>query len=154
MTNSEITAEFIMDIFDGKYTKSEVERKVKEYEAKYGSDFFADYGGKKKDKPWDREYLNELKIKSMTGMTSKQFILYIAEVSEYVYSHEKPKKKKSKLKFIIAGAAAGIIVALVIAILCLSKKNASAMAIISHQRILIDHLTMQLESKLSILSFV
>lgn len=114
MRNSRIEAEFITDITNGKYTLIEAKKKMQEYEEKYGSDFFVEYEVEKKGKPWDRNYLEELRLKSMTGMSSKQFILHLAEVSEYV--HENERKTKNKKKFLIAGAAAGIIVAIVMII--------------------------------------
>lgn len=145
MTNSEMKAEFMMDIIDGKYTLNEAKQKIRSYEEKYGTDFFADYDIEKKDKPWDMEYLKELKLKGMTGMSSKQFFLYLAEVSEYVHanagtSHNKGDKKK----FIIAGIIAGIIIALVIVILFLSKSQAAAAAVIANQKAAIAQLQSQL----------
>ena len=124
MTNSEIKAEFMIDIIEGKYTLNEAKQKIRAYEEQYGTDFFADYEIEKKDKPWDMEYLKKLKLKGMTGMASKQFFLHLAEVSEYVHaktdtSHSKGDKKK----FIIAGIIAGIIIALVIVILFLQLQR-------------------------------
>lgn len=123
MGNIEIKVQFIMDIIEGKYTLSETKKKMQEYEEKYGSDFFVEYEVEKKGKPWDRNYLEELRLKSMTGMSSKQFILHLAEVSEYVHKNEKQKKIRKKI--IITGAIFGIIAALVILAIAFSKANAS-----------------------------
>lgn len=123
MGNIEIKVQFIMDIIEGKYTLSETKKKMQEYEEKYGSDFFVEYEVEKKGKPWDRNYLEELRLKSMTGMSSKQFILHLAEVSEYVHKNEKQKKIRKKI--IITGAICGIIAALVILAIAFSKANAS-----------------------------
>lgn len=140
MTHSEIKAEFIMDIINGKYNLNETKKMIKEYESKYGSDFFADYDIEKKAQPWDSAYLNELKIKSMTGMISKQFILHLAEVSEYVHAHEMKKSNGNKKKYIIIGIVAGIILALVILFLCMSKANAAAAAVIANKSAIAAHL--------------
>jgi len=121
MTHSEIIATFMMDIINGKYTLNDVKKKIQDYESQYGLDFFADYYVEKKDTSWDRAYLKELEIKCMTGMASKQFILHLAEVSEYVHTHEQSEKKNNKQKYIIVGIGAGIIIALVITLLCMAK---------------------------------
>lgn len=145
MTNSEMIAEFMMDIIDGKYTLNEAKQKIRAYEEQYGTDFFADYEIEKKDKPWDMEYLKELKLKGMTGMASKQFFLYLAEVSEYVHANaDTSHSKGDKKKFIIAGIISAIIIALVIVILCLSKSHAAAMAVIAEKNAIIAKLQTQL----------
>ena len=145
MTNSEIKAEFMIDIIDGKYTLNEAKHKIRAYEEKYGTDFFADYEIEKKDKPWNMEYLKELKLKGMTGSNSKQFFLHLAEVSEYVHANaDTSHSKGDKKKFIIAGIIAGIIIALVIVILFLSKSNAAAAAVIANQKAAIAQLQSQL----------
>lgn len=145
MTNSEIKAEFMVDIIDGKYTLNEAKQKIRAYEEQYGTDFFADYEVEKKDKPWDMEYLKKLKLKGMTGMASKQFFLHLAEVSEYVHANAYTSHKNdSKKKIFIAGVIAGIIIALVIVILCLSKSHEAAMAVIAEQNAIIAKLQAQL----------
>ena len=122
MRNSRIEAEFITDITNGKYNLIEAKKKMQECEEKYGSDFFVEYEVEKKGIPWVRNYLEELRLKSMTGMSSKQFILHLAEVSEYVHKNEKQKKIKKII--IITGAICGIIAALVILAIAFSKANA------------------------------
>ena len=114
MTNLDIVAEFVMDIIEGKYTLSEVQARIKTYEEQYGSDFFADYEVNQKEKPWDASYLNELRLKSMTGMTSKQFILHLAEVSEYVHSREKSIAKKQKCILITGIVTISVLIALIV----------------------------------------
>ena len=145
MTNSEIKAEFMVDIIDGKYTLNEAKQKIRAYEEQYGTDFFADYEIEKKDKPWDMEYMKELKLKGMTGMASKQFFLHLAEVSEYVHANaDTSHSKGDKKRFIFAGIIAAIIIALVIVILCLSKSHAAAAAVIANQKAAIAQLQSQL----------
>ena len=66
---------------------------IKYVENKYGSDFFEDYDVKKEpQEKWTEEYLKELEIKSMAGLSSKQFILYLSEVSDFVHEHSKKKR--------------------------------------------------------------
>ena len=118
MTASEIKYDFIKEIIDGKLSFNDVQKRIQEYETKYGNDFFDDYDIPKKNKPWDREYLKELELKSLSGLRSKQFILYLAEVSEYVYSNEKAYKRKRITKIIIPTAIVATMVVITI-ILCL-----------------------------------
>lgn len=160
MTNSEIIARFIMEIINGELSLMDTKKRIQEYESKYGTNFFADYDVEKKEKPWNSDYLNELKFKSMTGMTSKQFILHLAEVSEYVHAQEKSKNNKNKSgiakildtikkhKGIIAAIVATVIVALIIRNLYLSKSNAAALMVISNQCALIESLKAQLATKM------
>ena len=162
MTNSEIIAQFIMEIINGELSLMDTKKRIQEYESKYGTNFFADYDVEKKEKPWNSDYLNELKFKSMTGMTSKQFILHLAEVSEYVHAQEKSKNNKRKSFIativdtvknnkkicIIAAIVAAGIVALIIWNLFLSKSNAAALTVISNQCALIESLKAQLVAKM------
>lgn len=110
-----------MDIIEGKYSLAAAKSKMQEFEAKYGRDFFGDYEVEKKNTAWDSDYLNDLKIKCMAGMTSKQFVLHVAEVSEYVNSQKKEKNKLKKyIRVGIAVLAAAAIVALLF-IFCLLR---------------------------------
>lgn len=125
MTNSELTARLIMDIINGKYSANEVDSIIKRYESQ-DTMFFANYEIKKKDKPWDFEYLNELKTAAMTGLASKQFIIHLAEVSEYVHEQERIRKSKEKgKKCIIIAAIATMVITIIILILCMNKVNAA-----------------------------
>lgn len=89
--NTNITVQMIRDIINGKMNTEQTNRKIRELESQYGTDFFLDYEIDKKDKPWDEAYLYELELKSMTGMSSKPFILHLAEVSEYVHAQKSGK---------------------------------------------------------------
>ncbi|MBR1987953.1 MAG: hypothetical protein IKA36_02820 [Clostridia bacterium] len=80
---------FITDIVEGKYTLKQVELMVREFEKRYGSDVFANYDVERKQKPWKMRYLGELTVKALSGMASKQLILHIAEVAEYIRSKHK-----------------------------------------------------------------
>ena len=96
MKSEEIKYQFIKKIIDGELTLSEVKSQISDYEQQYGADFFADYDVNKKEQPWDEKYLKELELKSISGLQSKQFILHLAEVSEYVHSKNKKTKTKKK----------------------------------------------------------
>ena len=81
-------------IVSGKMTRADVERELCRIELEYGSNAFNYYTVKKKQAPWTQKDLDELEIKSASGAGSKEFYLYMAEVSEYVY---KAKKKHGLL---------------------------------------------------------
>lgn len=132
MTNAEIKSLFIQEIIDGKLSLSDVQGRIQEYEREYGSDFFSDYEIEKRNKPWDEAYFNELKRKSIT-MASKQFILHLAEVSEYVHSHEMKsnQEKNGKSKGLLLGISIVVaIIVFVIVLICLFS-NSAAFAITS-----------------------
>lgn len=127
MDDIEITVKLIRDIINGKMNLTKTEKKIAELEAEYGKDFFEDYDIEKKEKPWDEKYLRELEIKSMAGMNSKQFILHLAEVSEYVHSNKSRKRKTSSKRKIILYIIAGIIaiVAVAAGIFAVSKNKSA-----------------------------
>ncbi|MBR4627860.1 MAG: hypothetical protein IKO47_09215 [Ruminococcus sp.] len=114
MDQANIQSDFFFDIVKGKYTLKGTVKKIEEYEAQYGKDFFADYDVKKKDKPWDIDYLNELESQGIAGMASKQFFIHVAEVSEYVHNNMKKKKHKKFLLMISAAVVAIIGVVVII----------------------------------------
>ena len=86
---------FIMEIINGELKYKQVKLIINHIENKYGNDFFANYDVEKRPQTeWNEEYLKELKLKSMNGMTSKQFIYHLSEVSDFVHEHAKTKKKR------------------------------------------------------------
>lgn len=94
---TEIIGKLKRDIIDGKLNLQQAKDKINELEAQYGQDFFFDSAQvEEKPMPWDAEYLSELEDKSMAGMSSKQFILHLAEVSEYVHSQKSRRKALSE----------------------------------------------------------
>ena len=91
--NTSIVSTLIMDIINGKLKSDQVHMIVSYLENKYGDDFFADYNVEKlPQEKWNEEYLETLKHKAMTGMTSKQFIYHLSEVSDFVHEHAKKKR--------------------------------------------------------------
>ena len=100
LESTEIIVQLKRDIIKGKMNLQNTKDRISELEAQYGQDFFIDCDyDEAKPKPWDEEYLRKLEIKSMTGMSSKQFILHLAEVSEEVHS-KKSNKKSSNSTFL------------------------------------------------------
>ena len=93
----------VSKIVNGEIKRFEVEAELLRMEKKYGSDCFNSYPVKRKQKPWSKEYLNELEVLSSSGASSKDFYLYMSEVSDEIY------KNKIKKKVIIAVAAVIII---------------------------------------------
>lgn len=92
LESTEIIVQLMREIINGKMNLQQTKDKMLQLETKYGQDFFLDYDyDEAKPKPWDEEYLQELEIKSTAGMSSKQFILHLAEVSEYVHSKKSNK---------------------------------------------------------------
>ncbi len=100
LERAEIIVQLKRDIINGKMNLQQTKDKISELEAQYGQDFFFDFEyDEAKPKPWGEEYLHELEIQSMAGMSSKQFIMHLAEVSEDIYSRKSGKSAaKSKEK--------------------------------------------------------
>lgn len=80
-------------ILAGDLTVDQVKSEINRIESEYGSGSFDSCKVRKKSAPWTKEDLDELEIQSALGTCSKDFYLYMAEVSEFVYK----KNKKSGL---------------------------------------------------------
>jgi hypothetical protein len=100
-------------IVRGKIKRPQVERTLAQMEEKYGERCFNSYPVDRKEKPWSKDYLSELELISGSGASSKEFYLYMSEVSDYVYAH---KSRKIKV-----GIAVCVIVVIVLLILLLSS---------------------------------
>lgn len=77
-------------IVAGDLTVEQVKEELNRIETEYGPDSFDLYKVKKKSAPWSKEDLEDLEIQSASGACSKDFYLYMAEVSEFV--HRKNRK--------------------------------------------------------------
>ena len=97
----------INGIVSGQINTKEAEQYIDRLKNQYGADAFPSFDFQKRSEPWDKVYFRELQKKSVTGACSEEFILHMAEVSEYVI-----KKRK---KIIIGGIIAAIIILLIIA---------------------------------------
>lgn len=83
----------VSKILNGKIDKAGVEKEIEQIANKYGDDCFNSYTVKRKPKPWSVKDLQELEGLSTSGAASKEFYLYMAEVSEEVFSKEAFRKR-------------------------------------------------------------
>ena len=92
--------------------------KINELERKYpNEDIFTRFSIDKKDKSeWDEEYFDKLNNLCMSGAGSKEFILHMAEVSDYL-------KQKENIPKQIASILAGVISIIAIAKIIQKKKK-------------------------------
>ena len=72
-------------IADGTYTREDVKRKLAALERAYPEEHYMVYPVTRKEKPWDMAYLKELEELFYCGAGSREFLEYMAEVSEEVY---------------------------------------------------------------------
>lgn len=87
-------SELMINAANGKLNLQQTKDKMRELEAQYGKDVFLDidYDKAKPKSEWNEEYLQDLMFTAMAGFYSRQFILHLAEVSEYVHSTGRGKK--------------------------------------------------------------
>lgn len=73
-------------IADGTYTKKAAERAMNALQREYPEDAFGQYYHfVRKPKPWDRAYLEELKNLCYSGADTREFMSFMAEVSDEIY---------------------------------------------------------------------
>jgi len=108
-------------ILSGKISKADVETAMDRIEKEYGESAFNLYKVEKKPAPWTQGDLDDLEIQSASGACSKEFYLYMAEVSDYVHRNGNKNKifafGEKILKFIIKNwlkILAGIVFALIL----------------------------------------
>lgn len=91
--------------------KSEVEAALADLESEFGEEAYADDGFCPKEKPWNKNYYSELEKVSLTGVSSKKYILHLVEVRDYL---------NAKLMAAIGGGLAVVIaiVGIILAICC------------------------------------
>lgn len=87
-------------IMSGELTRNSVENEIKRIESKYGAEAFNHFKVEKRSAPWTQKDLDDLEIQSASGAGSKEFYLYMAEVSDYVHKSSK-LHESSTLKKII-----------------------------------------------------
>lgn len=92
----------INQILEKHISVEEVSKEIDKLIAKHGSSIFPEIVFTKKPKPWNKDYLEELKNKNITGACSKEFVLHMAEVSSYIAAR---KRKKTGV-----GIAIGLII--------------------------------------------
>ena len=76
--------DLVSRIVKGELKRQEVEKELDDMESKYGKECFNSYPVKRKPKPWSMEYLLELERLSSSGASSREFYLYISEVSDEI----------------------------------------------------------------------
>ncbi|MBE5879080.1 MAG: hypothetical protein E7288_03775 [Lachnospiraceae bacterium] len=108
----------VSKILKGEIGKKDVENELERISKQYGDECFNSYEVKKQPKPWTNNSLKELEVLSASGAASKEFYLYMAEVSEEVYS-QKYKKKK-----LFRGVLFGVLaITVLIFIVCILRGN-------------------------------
>lgn len=88
------------NIASGIYTKKEAVKKIHELQMQYPGEFDAPGCVKRKEKPWDMEYLKELENLFYHGAPSCAFLEYMAEVADEVYPREaNPEDASASLQY-------------------------------------------------------
>ena len=103
----------VWNIVSGNYTKAKATKEIERLENDYPEETFGYYEPQKKEKPWDLEYLKELQELFYCGAGSKEFILYMAEVSDEVYRAKRIKKL----------LLMGLLAVAIIAVVCIVIKS-------------------------------
>lgn len=83
---------FSKKIYADEISFEEAEKEANRLESRYGEKIFNPYIFEKKPKPWTRKYYEELKSLSITGASSKEFLLHMAEVKDSLKASAKRKK--------------------------------------------------------------
>lgn len=78
-------------IFENKIRKDQVIQEIKRIEEKYGEDVFPAFNFQSQKKPWNIEYYKELKTLNISGAGSKEFILHLVDVRDYITFRKKIK---------------------------------------------------------------
>lgn len=97
---------------EGNISLQEVQNEIDRISKEQGENAFNSYVVKKHSAPWTKEDLDELRMLSVSGAKSKEFILYWAEVNDYL--KRKDGRKNPSVVIAIAVVAA---ILLIIAIL-------------------------------------
>ncbi|WP_461204577.1 hypothetical protein [Clostridium sp. DL1XJH146] len=97
-------AELVSNIVEGKITKKLTEKELIKIQKKYEEPFMI-YEPDRKEKPWDINYLNELKKAVPFGATSSEYILYMAEVADEIYKNKRLIKNILYIVGVISGIA-------------------------------------------------
>ena len=74
----------VEDILYNNLNTKTTKNRLMEIEEKYGKNIFDSYSFEKKEEPWTPKYLEELKMKIMAGIISKELIIHLAEVNDYL----------------------------------------------------------------------
>ena len=77
--------EIIDKILANKMKKTDVEAALVALENEFGENAYVDDAFSPKEKPWSKDYYLELKRISLSGVSSKRFILHLVEVRDYLH---------------------------------------------------------------------
>ena len=98
-------------IADGTYSRKAVRKKLDALERAYPEESYMVYPVTRKEKPWDAAYLKELKELFYSGAASREFLEYMAEVSEEVYRAK--RLRRTILCAVLALAVCAAVAALI-----------------------------------------
>ena len=76
--------EIIDKILANELKKTEIEVALVNLENKFGENAYVDDSFSPKEKPWNKGYYAELEKISLTGVSSKKYILHLVEVRDYL----------------------------------------------------------------------
>lgn len=107
--------DLVRKIVAGKCPSSKVPAELHKIEQAFPDESFGLTQPQRKEKPWDMSYLKELEQLFYYGADSKEFIEYMAEVSDEVYRAKRLRKYLLCALLVLAGIA--VIVTLVKALL-------------------------------------
>lgn len=96
------------DIINHNADSVQVKARIDGLKKQYGEDSFSSINFEKKPLPWDEAYLRELREKNVTGACSEEFLLHMAEVSDYLSA------RKGRTSSIVAGVAIVLVLILII----------------------------------------
>ena len=105
---TDASCDLVFKIVAGKCPRSQVRAELKKIEQEFPEEQFGTYHPKRKEKPWDMNYLKELEELFYHGADSKEFIEYMAEVSDEIYCAK--RIKKGILCALLAAACIAVIV--------------------------------------------
>lgn len=95
--------EIIERILTNEMKKTEVKVALAKLENEFGEKAYVDDGFLPKAKPWNKEYYSELEKISLTGVSSKKYIIHLVEVRDYL---------RFRLMITIVGIVAAIMIIL------------------------------------------
>lgn len=102
---TDMQIELVEKIMAGHCSKEEAHKEIKRIEAENPNEYPSLYRPERKEKPWDLVYLKELEDLFYRGANSKEFIEYMAEVSEEVYRAKRSRKLILSVLIALAGIA-------------------------------------------------
>ena len=84
--------DLVQRIVNGECARRQVPSEISRIEKSFPGEHFGSYLPQRKEKPWDMSYLKELEELFYHGADSKEFIEYIAEVSDEIYRAKRVRK--------------------------------------------------------------